>query len=136
VQHAHGFLVHITSSLSLSFGILRCDADNCRRLGDGRRLIGEKLMSINLSQNRVPLSRRVGCLTERIVTPFAVLSFLGGGGWSIFSVLLCLLRLDEEGFAGMPRYAACRLTVHQDCPLTTNAADDALTRDALTQARD
>ena len=41
------------------------------------------------------------CLTERIVTPFAVFNFLGGGTESSFSVLLCLILPDEAGFVGM-----------------------------------
>ena len=40
-------------------------------------------------------------LTERIVTPFAVFNFLGGGTESSFSVLLCLILPDEAGFVGM-----------------------------------
>jgi len=40
-------------------------------------------------------------LTDRMVTLFADLSFLVGGRESSFSVLLCLILLDEAGFGGI-----------------------------------
>jgi hypothetical protein len=41
-------------------------------------------------------------LTERIETPFSPFNFfLGGGGESSVSVLLCLTLADEAGFRGM-----------------------------------
>ena len=47
--------------------------------------------------------------------PFAVFNFLGGGTESSFSVLLCLVLLDEAGFVGMLRLWVCKVVSQDFC---------------------
>jgi hypothetical protein len=68
-----------------------------------------KLLGVNLRQSQIPLRWRMRYLTERIVTPFAALSLLGGGSESSFNVLLCLVLPDEAGLIGMLRMLRWRI---------------------------
>lgn len=63
-------------------------------------------------------------LTERIVTPFAVFNFLGGGTESSFSVLLCLILPDDVGMLRLQ-------VMDQDSKLGLKHAD--ATRDAISK---